>query len=233
MKLIGLIGGLSWESTAVYYRVMNQRARERLGPPASARCLLWSFEYSEMQGLQRAHDWPGIAARLQDAAKRLEGAGADLLLICSNTMHRSFDVVSGAVNVPLLHIADPVGAAIKAAGHERVGLLGTRATMEESFYRDWLRSSYGLDMLIPDAGDRDATHRIIHEELVAGIVSARSRETLRQVMARLVEQGAQAIILGCTEIMLLVSQDDSDVPLFDTTTLHAEAAVDQAIFGPP
>jgi aspartate racemase len=229
MKMIGLIGGMSWESSAEYYRILNQGVRDRRGPTASARCLLWSFDFSEIERLQHAGDWTGLEARMVDAARRLEAGGADILLICTNTMHRMADQVQAAVSIPLLHIADPTAAAIGARGLRRVGLLGTAFTMEQDFYKGRLRDRYNLDVLVPEAADRATAHRIIYEELVSGIVTEASRAAYRAVIARLVARGAETIILGCTEIMMLVRSEDSAVPLFDTTALHAEAAVAAAL----
>ena len=231
MRMIGLIGGMSWESSAEYYRILNQGVRDRLGPTASARCLLWSFDFSEIEALQHRGDWEGLTARIVDAARRLEAAGVDMLLICTNTMHRMAPAVQAAVGVPLLHIADPTAVRIKAAGLSKVGLLGTAFTMEHDFYKGRLTQRHGLTVIVPDAEDRAAVHRIIYEELVAGKVLPASRETYRGVIARLVENGAEAVILGCTEIMLLVRPEDSAVPIFDTTMLHAEAAVEMALAG--
>ncbi|HTI03470.1 MAG TPA: aspartate/glutamate racemase family protein [Acidisoma sp.] len=229
MKMIGLIGGMSWESSAEYYRILNQGVRDRQGPTASARCLLWSFDFSEIERLQHAGDWSGLELRMVDAARRLEAGGAGILLICTNTMHRMADQVQAAVAIPLLHIADPTARAIRARGFRRVGLLGTAFTMEQDFYKGRLRDRHGLDVLIPEAEDRATVHRIIYEELVAGVVTGESRAAYRAVIARLVARGAEAVILGCTEIMLLVRPEDSAVPLFDTTALHAEAAVAAAL----
>jgi aspartate racemase len=229
MKMIGLIGGMRWESSAEYYRILNQGVRDRLGPTASARCLLWSFDFSEIERLQHDGDWDGLTARMIDAARRLEAGGAEVLLICTNTMHRMAAEVEQAVSVPLLHIADPTAAQIKAAGLGKVGLLGTAFTMEHSFYKGRLRDLHGLEVIVPNEQDRVIVHRIIYEELVAGKVTAASRDAYRQVIAGLVANGAQAIILGCTEIMLLVKPEDSPVPLFDTTALHAESAVAWAL----
>lgn len=224
-RMIGLIGGMSWESSAEYYRILNQGVRDRLGPTASARCLLWSFDFSEIEGLQHKSDWDGLTDRMIDAARRLEAGGAEVLLICTNTMHRMAPAVQAAVSVPLLHIADPTAERIKAAGLRKVGLLGTAFTMEQDFYKGRLSRDHGLSVLVPDAEDRAMVHKIIYEELVAGKVTAQSRDVYRAVIARLVRNGAEAIVLGCTEIMLLVRAEDSPVPIFDTTALHAEAAV--------
>lgn len=231
MKLIGLIGGMSWESSAEYYRILNQGVRNRLGPTASARCLLWSFDFSEIEDLQHKGDWERLTALMVDAARRLENAGAELLLICTNTMHRTAPTIEASVNVPLLHIADPTAGRIRAAGFERVGLLGTAFTMEQEFYKGRLSQRHGLNVIVPDEDDRRTVHRIIYEELVAGKVMAASRDAYRTIIARLVERGAQAVILGCTEIMLLVRTEDSTVPIFDTTALHAEAAIEMALSG--
>jgi aspartate racemase len=229
MKTIGLIGGMSWESSAEYYRILNQGVRDRLGPTASARCLLWSFDFSEIERLQHEGDWSGLTDRMTDAARRLETAGADLLLICTNTMHRMADAVQQAVSIPLLHIVDPTAGRIKAAGLRRIGLLGTAFTMEQDFYKGRLAAMHGLNVLVPGDAERAAVHRIIYEELVAGVITPASRAAYRDVIAQLVAQGAEGVILGCTEIMLLVKPEDSAVPLFDTTALHAHAAVHHAL----
>ena len=229
--MIGLIGGMSWESSAEYYRILNQGVRDRLGPTASARCLLWSFDFSEIERLQHDGDWNGLTARMIDAARRLQTGGADVLLICTNTMHRMAEAVQNAVSVPLLHIADPTARRIRKAGLRRIGLLGTAFTMEHDFYKGRLRDLHGLDVVVPDEHDRAVVHRIIYDELVAGKVMSASRDAYRQIIARLVADGAEAVILGCTEIMLLVKPEDSPVPLFDTTALHAEAAIAMALEG--
>ena len=229
MRMIGLIGGMSWESSAEYYRILNQGIRDRLGPTASARCLLWSFDFSEIERLQHDGDWEGLTERMTDAARHLEAGGADVLLICTNTMHRMATDVQNAVSVPLLHIADPTAERIKASGFKRIGLLGTAFTMEHDFYKGRLRDLHGLDVIVPGERDRGVVHQIIYEELVAGRVMSASRRAYRQVIARLVADGAEAIILGCTEIMLLVQPEDSPVPIFDTTALHAEAAIGFAL----
>ena len=229
MKTLGLIGGMSWESSAQYYRLINQGVRDARGATASARCLLWSFDFSEIEALQHDGDWARLELKMVDAGKRLVGAGCDALLICTNTMHLMAGAVEAAAGVPLLHIADPTGAAVRAAGIGKVALLGTAFTMEQDFYRGRLAARYGLEVLVPEAGDRTLVHRVIYDELVAGVVREESREAFRGVIARLIERGAAGIILGCTEIMLLVDQSDSAVPLFDTTALHAAAAVELAL----
>ena len=229
--IIGLIGGMSWESSAVYYRIINQAVQSRLGGVHSARCLLWSFDFGEIEALQRAGRWDDATALMIDAAQRLERGGADFLLICANTMHRMADAVQAAIGIPLLHIVDPTAERISARGIRRVGLLGTAFTMEQDFYKGRLAAKFGLDVLVPDGGDRATVHRIIYDELVQGRVEPRSRDAYRGVMARLADRGAEAIILGCTELMLLVRQEDSRVPLFDTARIHAEAAADRALSG--
>lgn len=229
LKTLGLIGGMSWESTSEYYRIINQGVRDRLGPKASARLALWSFDFAEIAALQAAGDWPALDALMIDASRRLEAAGAEALVICTNTMHKCAPAIEAASALPLIHIADPTAAALKAGGHTKVGLLGTAFTMEQAFYRARLEEQHGLEVLIPGADDRAEVHRVIYEELVAGRIEAASREAYRAVIARLVARGATAVILGCTEIMLLVGSEDSAVPLFDTTRLHAEAAVSAAL----
>jgi len=231
MQTIGLLGGMSWESSAEYYRIINQRARARLGGTHSARCLLLSVDFGEIERLQHAGDWDGLAARMTDAGRQLAAGGADFIVICTNTMHRFVDQVEQAAGRPVLHIADPTAQRIAGAGLRKVGLLGTAFTMEQPFYRGRLSDQFGLDVIVPDADDRRTVHDIIYRELVTGIVNPVSRAAYREVIARLVERGADAIILGCTEIMLLVNQDDSAVPVFDTTALHAEAALDRALDG--
>lgn len=230
-RVIGLMGGMSWESSAEYYRIINQAMRDRLGGMCSARCLMWSFDFGEVEALQQAGQWEDAAALLADAARRLEHGGADFFLICTNTMHRVADQVQAAVRIPLLHIADPTAERVKAHGIKRVGLLGTAFTMEQEFYKGRLRHGFGLDVLVPHAEDRAVVHRVIYDELVQGRVEPASRDACRAVIARLAERGAEAVILGCTELMLLVRPDDSPVPLFDTTRIHAEAAVERALAG--
>jgi aspartate racemase len=227
--VIGLIGGMSWESSAEYYRIINQTVRNRLGEPHSASILMWSVDFEPIERLQHQGDWAALGEEMAAGARRLENGGADFLVLCTNTMHRLAGDISRAVSIPLLHIADPTGEAIVAAGVKRVGLLGTRFTMEQAFYRDRLVERFGLEVLVPDKADRTTVHDIIYRELISGVVSETSRQAYRAVIARLIESGAQAIILGCTEIMLLVKAEDSAVPLFDTTTLHALAAVDRSL----
>lgn len=227
--MIGLIGGMSWTSAAEYHAILNRTVQARLGGTHSARSLMLSVDFATVERLQHAGDWDALAAMMADAARALEQGGADFVMLCTNTMHKVAAAIEAAVAIPFLHIADPTGAAIRAAGHRRVGLLGTAFTMEQDFYRGRMRDRYGLDMLVPGAQDRRTVHDVIYRELVRNDVRPESREAYRAVIARLVDDGAEAIILGCTEIMLLIDQGDSAVPLFDTTRLHALAAVDQAL----
>ena len=228
MKTIGLIGGLSWESSAEYYRLLNRAVRDRLGGLHAANIVLHSLDFAPIAALQAEGDWPALDRAMVEAAAALERSGADLLLICSNTMHRCAGAIEAASALPLIHIADPVTAAIKAAGLSRVGLLGTAFTMDQDFYRARMAEA-GLDVIVPDEAGRAAVHRIIYDELVQGVIREDSRGAYRQVIAALVDRGAEAIILGCTEIMLLVGPEDSAVPLFDTLALHVEAAVERAL----
>lgn len=228
-QIIGLIGGMSWKSSAEYYRLINEGVRDQLGGLHSARCLMWSFDFADIEVLQRTDRWDEAAALMVDAARRLERGGADFLVIATNTMHIAAPQVQAATDLPLLHIADPTAVRIKAARLHRVGLLGTAFTMEQDFYKGRLAQEHGLEVLVPESRDRALVHRIIYEELVQGRILDDSRQAYREVIGRLVERGAEAIILGCTEIMLLVTPADSPVPLFDTTGLHAEAAVARAL----
>ena len=225
MKTIGLIGGMSWESSAHYYRLINQGVRARVGGIASAPLVLHSFDFAEIAAMQSAGEWDALGEKLANAARGLHGAGAEAMLICANTMHKVAPAVEAAVPAPLLHIADPLADALLAAGHRKVGLLGTRFVLNERFYADRL-AERGLIAIPPAESERAELDRIIFQELVAGEIRDSSREYYREVMAGLAAQGAEAIALACTEIMLLVGPDDSDVPLFDTTELHAAAAVD-------
>ncbi|MBB6260988.1 aspartate racemase [Paenochrobactrum gallinarii] len=230
-KIIGLIGGMSWESSAEYYRIINELVRERLGGLRSAQCLMWSFDFAEIEALQSTGHWDDATQEMIKAAQRLERGGADFVVICTNTMHRMADDVQAAINIPLLHIADPTAERMKKAGLSKVGLLGTAFTMEQDFYKGRLINKHGFDVLVPDDDDRKIVHQIIYDELVQGIVNESSRLAYREIIDRLVARGAQAIILGCTEIMLLVKQSDSSVPVYDTTTIHAEAAVEHSLAG--
>lgn len=228
-KTLGLLGGMSWESTLPYYRVINETVRERLGGLHSARLLLYSVDFAEVERLQHAGDWDAAGALLGRAARSLRDGGAELLVICTNTMHKVADAVETASGLPLLHIADPTGAAIRAAGLTKIGLLGTRFTMEQAFYRQRLIERHGLDVIVPDADGRELVHKVIYEELCLGRIRDESREAYRRIIAELAARGAQGVILGCTEIGLLIGPADVDVPLFDTTALHARAAALAAI----
>jgi aspartate racemase len=228
MKTLGLIGGMSWESTLPYYRLINEQVRDRLGGLHSAKLVLYSVDFAEIEQLQQAGDWITAGARLADAARALAAAGAEALVLCTNTMHKVAPAIVAAVNLPLLHIADPTAAAIRAAGLTRVGLLGTRFTMEQDFYVERLRA-HGLDVLLPDPEQREIVHRVIYDELCLGSIEATSRAAYRAIIADLAGRGAEAVILGCTEISLLIGPDDSPLPLFDTTRLHAQAAAEFAL----
>lgn len=230
MLRIGMLGGMSWESSAEYYRLANELVRERLGGLHSAECVLFSVDFADVEQMQAEARWDDAAEVLSDAARALEAAGADLLLLCTNTMHKVADVIEASVSIPLLHLADATADAVSRAGLSTVGLLGTAFTMEESFYRDRLASG-GLKVLIPDEEDRGLVHRVIYDELCVGVVSDASRTAYRDVIRRLVEAGAQGVILGCTEIELLIGPDDVEVPVFPTSRLHVEAAVDRALAG--
>jgi aspartate racemase len=230
LKTIGLIGGMSWESTAEYYRLTNQMVRDRLGGLHSARLLLSSVDFAEIEQLQVAGRWDDAGCLLAEEARRLEVAGADLLVLCTNTMHKVADHIEAAVSIPLLHLADITAAAVREAGMTSVGLIATAFTMEQDFYRDRL-ASHGLSVLVPGVADRAEVHRIIYEELCRGVVTEVSRQVYREVIGRLVEAGAEGIILGCTEIELLIGSGDSAVPVFPTTRLHVSAAVDVAVGG--
>jgi aspartate racemase len=229
METIGLIGGMSWESTVPYYATVNRVVKERLGGLHSARLVLWSVDFHEIERLQHAGDWDGAAERMIDAARRLQAAGADFVVLCTNTMHRVAGAIEAAVPLPLLHIADPTAEAIGAAGLDTIGLLGTRFTMEQDFYVGRLRERHGLTVLVPEADEREALHRIIYDELCVGRIEPASRDAYRRAMAALVGRGAQGIVLGCTEISLLVGPGDASVPTFDTTALHARAAAERAL----
>ncbi len=233
MLRIGLLGGMSWESSAEYYRYANEAVRDRLGGLHSADCIMRSVDFTAIEPLQRTGRWDEAGALLAAEAKALETAGADLIVLCTNTMHKVADAIAAAVDVPFVHIADTTAEAVRAHGHDTVGLLATAYTMEQDFYVGRLRDRHGLTVLTPGAEDRALVHTVIYEELCVGIVSDASREEYRRVMRALADEGAQAILLGCTEIDLLVGPQDAPVPVFDTTRLHAERAVELAIAGEP
>jgi aspartate racemase len=229
MKTLGLIGGMSWESTAIYYRHLNEIARDRLGGLHSAKLLLWSFDFAEVAARQHAGDWDGASAMMTEAARRLEDGGAEALVICTNTMHKLADAVEASVGIPLVHIADATAARLKAAGVQRPALLATRFTMEEDFYTGRLRDRYGIDAVLPDERGRGLIHRIIYEELCRGVTSPESKVAYRDEIERLRRAGADGVILGCTEITMLIGAEDTDLPVFDTTRIHAEAAMEFAL----
>jgi len=229
LKTIGMIGGMSWESSLEYYRIANEEVHRRLGGVHSAKSVLVSVDFAEIETLQRQGRWAEATQAMVEAAQQVERGGADFLLICTNTMHKMADEVQAAIHIPLLHIADATAEQVRAAGLGKIGLLGTRFTMEEDFYAGRLAQRFGLQVLIPGAAEREVVHRVIYDELVVGKILPASRLAYRQVIAGLVAQGAQGVILGCTEIGLLVKPEDSPVPLFDTTRLHALAAVSYAV----
>ncbi len=229
MKTIGLLGGMSWESSLEYYRIINQAIKHRLGGLHSAQCLLYSYDFAEIEALQRADAWDKLTLKMIEGVRRLKAGGADFLVICTNTMHRMADEIEEAAGMPLLHIADAAAAAIQAQGVGVVGLLGTTFTMTGDFYRKRLVEKHGIPVVIPDKADRQTVHDIIYDELVRGEIRPDSREAYINVINRLKAQGAQGVILGCTEIPLLIQQDALDMPVFDTTALHAKAAVDWAL----
>ncbi len=228
MKVIGLLGGMSWESSSEYYRLINERVKAALGGFHSAHTVLYSVDFATIEAMQAEGRWDDAGAELNRAARALEAAGADFVVLCTNTMHKVAERLTDGLGIPLLHLADATAAAVAAAGIRRVGLLGTGFTMSQPFYRDRL-AAHGLDVLVPGDEDRDLVHRVIYDELVLGVVKPESREAYRGVIARLVEAGAEGVIYGCTEIELLVGPEDSAVPTFPTTRLHAEAAVDYAL----
>lgn len=229
MKTIGLIGGMSWESTAHYYRLLNEAVRARLGGLHSAKCLLASVDFGEIEPLQRADRWDEAGAILNRAALGLERAGADMLLICANTMHKVADQAMRGVAIPLVHIADATAERVEAAGVRRVALLGTRYVMEQDFYRRRLAGQHGLEVVVPGQEERAEVNRVIYEELVLGRVEPRSRARYQAIIAALIDAGAEGVIAGCTEITMLLKQPDVPVPLFDTTELHALAALERAL----
>ena len=231
MKTIGLVGGMSWESTLEYYRVINQYTKERLGGFHSAKVVLYSVDFAEVESQQHEGRWDDLTRLMIDAAQRVERAGAEVLVICTNTMHKMADDVQGKIRIPILHIVDAAAEAIKSRSIKKVGLLGTRFTMEQDFYKQRLIRNHGLEVIIPEKKEREAIHRILYNELCLGEIKEQSKGTFRAIIAGLKARGAQGIVLGCTEIPILVSQDDYRIPLFDTTTLHARAAVDFALNG--
>lgn len=229
MKLIGLIGGMSWESTALYYRIINEQVKQQLGGLHSARSLMYSVDFQEIEQLQVAGEWEKAGEILAAAAISLEQGGADFIVLCTNTMHKVAHQLTAAVQIPLLHIADATAQRIRQSGVKRVGLLATAFTMEQDFYKGRLQQEYGIDVLVPAAAQRKVVHDIIYQELCLGVIREESRAQYREIIAQLVADGAEAIILGCTEITLLVKPEDATVPLFDTTLIHAQDAVQLAL----
>jgi aspartate racemase len=229
MKTIGMIGGMSWESSIEYYRLINETVREKLGGLHSAKSLMYSFDFAEIETLQRQGRWAEATQLMVEVARTLQMAGADLIIICTNTMHLMADEVDKSIEIPLLHIADAAAQAVKEQGLEKVGLLGTRFTMEQEFYRGRLVEKHGLQVLIPDQAGRELVHRVIYDELVLGVIDPASKTRYLEIITDLVSRGAEGIILGCTEIGLLVKERDAPVALFDTTVIHAVAAAEYAI----
>jgi len=229
MKTIGLLGGMSWESTVGYYRIINQAVRRRLGGLHSARIAMVSVDFAPLEAQQREGDWAGAADVLAQAARGIEAAGADFFLICTNTMHKVADEVAAAVDIPLLHIADATAAELTAHGVQTVGLLGTGFTMEEDFYKGWLQRVHGLDVVVPEKADRQLVHDVIYQELCRGDIRPASKRGYLRIVAEMTRAGVQGVILGCTEIGLLIGREDTDTPLFDTTAIHAEKAVERAL----
>jgi aspartate racemase len=231
MKTIGMIGGMSWESSIEYYRIVNQTVREKLGGLHSAKSIMVSVEFAEIEALQHQDRWDELAAILIEAARSLERGGADFVIICTNTMHKLYDILQNQIKIPMLNIADATAEKIKAQGIDKIALLGTRFTMEEDFYKGRLADKYGLDVIIPSSAQREIVHRVIYDELCAGIIKPDSKQKYAEIIQGLAAEGVGGIILGCTEIGLLVKQADSPVPLFDTTEIHARAAVYYALAG--
>jgi len=229
MKTIGLIGGMSWESSIEYYRIINETVRTKLGGLHSAKSIMYSVDFSEIEAFQCQGKWDEATALMIDAAQNVENGGADFVIICTNTMHKMADEVAKHIQIPLLHIADATAEKIKAQGLRRIGLLGTRFTMEEDFYKGRLTKKHGLEVVIPTEEEREIVHRVIYDELCVGEIRQYSKEQYISIMDHLVRDGAEGIILGCTEISLLVEDRDSRVPLFDTTMIHAVAAVEYAL----
>ena len=228
MKTIGLIGGMSWESTATYYRLINERIKTRLGGLHSAKLCLYSVDFDEIERLQSKGDWDQAGVIVADAAKRMERAGADFLVLCTNTMHKVVGQIQDDVTIPFLHIADTTAQQICGQGMSKVGLLGTKFTVEDDFYKGRL-SEHDIEVLIPCNGERDLVHRVIYDELCLGKIEDASRKAFVEIIGTLADNGAEAVILGCTEIALLVQQEHTEISLFDTTAIHAEAAVERAL----
>jgi aspartate racemase len=229
VKTIGLIGGMSWESSLEYYRILNETTKAKLGGLHSAKCILYSVDFAEVEALQHQDRWEEAAQLMVAAGQSLERAGADFIVLCTNTMHKLADEIQAHTHIPFLHIADATAQRIKAAGLRKIGLLGTRFTMEHDFYKGRLVNKHGLDVITPDSKDREMVHNVIYDELCLGVVKQESRGQYMETMEKLVRAGAEGIILGCTEIELLIHDGDSQVPLFPTTRIHAIAAVEYAL----
>jgi aspartate racemase len=229
MKTIGLIGGMSWESSAEYYRIMNETVQEKVGGLHSVKCILYSVDFDEIAALQHQGEWEELTTRMIGFAQRLVDAGAELIVIATNTMHKMAEQVQDAISIPLLHIADATGEKIVERGLHKPGLLGTKFTMEEDFYKERLRQRYGLEVVVPPDTEREVVDEIIYHELCVGTVSEASKQRFQEVIKGLVSRGADGVILGCTEIPMLISQEDVDVPLFDTTAIHSRTAVESAL----
>ncbi len=229
MKTIGLIGGMSWESSAEYYRIINQMVKKELGEPHSCECIMYSVDFFEIEKLQHQGAWDELTERMIDIARTLEDAGADLIILCTNTMHKMAGAIEDNITVPFLHIADAVAKEIKARGMSKVGLLGTKFTMEGDFYKERLHNEHEIDVIVPGENDRDTVHGIIYHELISGIIKDDSRNQVKVVIDTLSASGAEGVVLGCTEIPLLIKSHDSSIPVFDTTTIHAKKAVEFAL----
>lgn len=229
MKTIGLIGGMSWESSLEYYRIINEAVKENLGEPHSCKSIMYSVDFAEFEKLQHENRWELLTIKMIDIAKKLEKSGADLILICTNTMHKMASEVQNNIEIPLLHIADAAAEEIKAHNMSKVGLLGTKFTMEEDFYKKRLKKRHKIDVIIPDPKNREVVHNVIYKELISGIIKDSSREKFKKIIKDLEEKGAEGVILGCTEIPLLIKDKDCEIPVFDTTQLHAEKAVEIAL----
>ena len=229
MKTIGLIGGMSWESSLEYYRIINKTVKEKLGELHSCKCIMYSVDFAEIERLQHEGEWDQLTVQLIDIAGKLENAGAEILVICTNTMHKMADEIQQNIEIPVLHIVDATAEEIKKKKLRSVGLLGTRFTMEQDFYKGRLKEKHGIDVIVPDEREREIVHTIIYNELISGIIKDDSRKVFQNVIGNLKRQGAGGVILGCTEIPLLIKEEDSDISLFDTITLHARKAVELAL----
>ncbi|TFG13523.1 MAG: aspartate/glutamate racemase family protein [Promethearchaeota archaeon] len=229
MKVIGLLGGMSWESSLEYYRIINEKVKQRMGGLNSAKCILYSVNFQEIETLQHEGKWEHLTKIMIESALNLERAGAEMILICTNTMHKMADEVQNSIQVPLIHIADTAAEKVKEKNLKKVGLLGTKYTMEQEFYKGRIKERYNIDVLIPDSNEREIVHDIIFNELCLGKIKSESKEQYKKIIQHLIQKGAEGIILGCTEIPLLINQEDFDIPIFDTTMIHCEAAIDYAL----